>query len=57
MERWVGMEEMAEHLGISVVSLRRLVKEKKLPAHRMGKLWKFKVSEVDAEIKTKTKNP
>lgn len=50
-ERWLGIEEIAKHLGVSTVTIHRWVKAKKIPAYRVGKLWKFKASEVDAVFK------
>jgi len=45
-ERWLSVEEIAEHLGVSKDSIYNWIK-KGMPAHKIGKLWKFKVSEVD----------
>lgn len=49
-EPWLGTKEIAEHLGVTVVTVRKWISNRKIPCHRMGKLWKFKVSEVDAWI-------
>lgn len=46
-EPWYSVEEIAKHLGISKESVYRWIEAKKIPAHRIGKLWKFKPSEVD----------
>ena len=46
-ERWLSVEEIARHLGVSKESIYRWLERAKIPAHRVGKLWKFKVSEVD----------
>lgn len=52
-DNWIGIEEAAEYLGIKVVTLRtKLKKDKTLPGHRIGKLWKFKRSELDAWVKS-----
>jgi excisionase family DNA binding protein len=50
VEKWIGIKEIAEHLGISVVTIYRWVENGKIPCHRVGKLWKFKPSEVDAWV-------
>ena len=47
---WLGTKEIAEHFGITVVTVRKWITAKRIPCHRVGKLWKFKVSEVDAWI-------
>ena len=46
-EPWVSVEQIAEHLGVTRDSIYRWIDRKGLPAHRVGRLWKFKVSEVD----------
>lgn len=46
-ERWLSVEEIAAHLGISKETVYRWLERKKIPAHRIGKLWKFRSSEVD----------
>ena len=50
IEKWVGIKEIAEHLGISIVTIYRWVENGKIPCHKIGKLWKFKPSEVDAWV-------
>jgi excisionase family DNA binding protein len=50
-ERWFSVEEIAAHLGISKETIYRWLEKKKIPAHRVGRLWKFKASEVDLWIK------
>ena len=46
-EPWVSVENVAIHLGVAKDSVYRWIDSKRLPAHRIGKLWKFKLSEVD----------
>ena len=46
-EPWVSVEQIAEHLGVRRDSIYRWIDAKGLPAHRIGRMWKFKVSEVD----------
>jgi len=46
-EPWVSVEKIAEHLGVTRDSIYRWIDSKSLPAHRIGRLWKFKISEVD----------
>lgn len=50
-EPWVGVEEIATHLGVAKDSVYRWIEGKSLPAHRIGRLWKFKVSEVDEWVR------
>ena len=46
-ERWLSVEEIAQHLGVSKETIYRWLDREKIPSHRMGKLWKFRPSEVD----------
>lgn len=51
MDNYINIDEAADYLGIKPVTLRNWIKNKKdIPAHRVGKLWKFKRSELDAWI-------
>lgn len=47
IEPWISVERIAEHLGVTRDSIYRWIEAKGLPAHKIGRLWKFKVSEVD----------
>lgn len=49
-EPWVSGDEIARHLGVAKDTVYRWIETRGLPAHRMGRLWKFKVSEVDAWV-------
>ena len=49
-ERWLSVEEIASHLGVSKETIYRWLDRDKIPAHRLGKLWKFRTSEVDGWV-------
>ncbi|MGW3614523.1 helix-turn-helix domain-containing protein [Micromonospora sp. NPDC005163] len=49
-EPWVSVEEVANHLGVAKDTVYRWIESKSLPAHRVGRLWKFKLSQVDAWV-------
>ena len=50
-EGYIGLDEAAEYLNIKPVTLRKWIKQKdSLPAHQIGRLWKFKKSELDEWI-------
>jgi excisionase family DNA binding protein len=53
LERWASVEEICEHLGISRDTVYRWIAERGMPAHRIGRLWKFKLTEVDSWARTK----
>ncbi len=46
-EPWVSVDEVATHLGVAKDSVYRWIDAKRLPAHRVGRLWKFKLTEID----------
>ena len=41
-ENYIGIEDAALFLNIKPVTLRKWVKDKSVPAHKIGKQWKFK---------------
>ena len=51
-DNYISLDEAAEYIGIKTVTLRNWVRktESGIPAHKVGKLWKFKRSELDAWI-------
>lgn len=50
-ERWLSVDEIAEHLGVSRDTIYNWINGKSMPAHQIGRLWKFKVSEVDEWVR------
>ena len=50
-EPWVSVEDAAKHLSVAKDSIYRWIEHKALPAHKVGRLWKFKLSEVDAWVR------
>lgn len=46
-DRWRSVQEIAEYLGVSTDSVYRWVEHRGLPVHRVGRLLRFKCSEVD----------
>jgi len=43
----MSIKEAAEYLGISVFSLRKLAREKRLPAGKVGRQWRFRQADLD----------
>ena len=50
-ERWLSVEEIAVHVGVNPDTIYKWIDRKKMPAHKLGRLWKFLASEVDQWIK------
>ena len=51
-ENWISITEAATHLGVKVDTVRAWIKKTDIPAHKIGKLWKFKISELDEWVKS-----
>lgn len=49
-EKWSSLEEIAEHLGVSKDTIRNWIKKDVIPHRRIGKQYRFKISEVDAWV-------
>lgn len=50
-EPWASVDDVAKHLGVAKDSIYRWIESKALPAHKIGRLWKFKLTEVDAWVR------
>ncbi len=50
--RWVSVEEVAGHLGVVRDTVYRWTENRGLPAHKIGRLWKFQIQEVDDWVKS-----
>ena len=46
-DRWYSVDEIAEYLGVKQDTLYKWIERKRLPAHKVGRLWKFRKDEVD----------
>jgi len=49
-DRWLSVDEITRHLGVSSDTIYRWIARFGMPAHRMGRLWKFKKYQVDAWV-------
>ena len=48
VEKWVTLKEVQEHLGVGRETILQWI----MPAYKVGRLWKFKLSEVDEWIRS-----
>ncbi len=53
-EKWINIDEAAEYLGVKTATVRSWLRKENnyIPAHKIGKQWKFKVSELDKWVKS-----
>lgn len=52
-ENWISIEEASKYLGVKSGTIRDWIrKDKGIPAQKIGKQWKFKLSELDEWVKS-----
>lgn len=49
-DRWLSINEICKYLGVSNDTVYKWIDKHDMPAHRMGRLWKFKKEQVDAWV-------
>jgi len=49
-EQWKTLAEAAEHLQVAEETVHRWIRRKGLPAHRLGRVWRFRISETDVWV-------
>lgn len=52
VERWMSLEEISTHLGVSKDTIRIWIKKETIPFHKVGRQYKFRLSEVDAWVES-----
>jgi excisionase family DNA binding protein len=50
-DRWLSVDEIGVYLGVKRDTVYKWIGEKAMPAHKVGRLWKFKKDEVDEWVK------
>lgn len=50
-EPWLSADDIAEHLGVTKDTVYAWITDKRMPAHKVGRLWKFQTSEVDEWVR------
>ena len=50
-DRWLSVDEIGDYLGIKRDTVYKWISEKAMPAHKVGRLWKFKKDEVDTWVR------
>jgi len=46
-KRWLSVAEISEHLGVAQITIYRWLESHKIPAHRVGRQWRFQLEEID----------
>ncbi len=52
IEKWSTLKEVQEHLGVGRETILQWIAKRNMPAYKVGRLWKFKISEVDEWIRS-----
>lgn len=47
----MSIHEAAAYLGLSIFSIRRLAREKKIPSGKVGRQWRFRKEDLDEFLK------
>jgi len=50
-DRWLSVGEIAGYFGIKQDTVDKWIKRRELPAHKAGRLWRFRIAEVDNWIR------
>ena len=56
IERWYSMKEISEYLGITRDTALSWIEKRGMPGVKVGRTWKFKISEGDAWMRSGEKN-
>lgn len=52
IEPWKSMPDLLKYLDMSRESVLEAISKRGMPAHKVGRVWKFKFSEVDEWIRS-----
>lgn len=50
--KWLSVEEIAGYLGVSKDTIYEWISKRQMPAHRVGRFWKFKADDIDGWVRT-----
>lgn len=52
IEKWVTLKEVQSYLGVRRETVLQWIAKRNLPAYKVGRLWKFKLTEVDGWVRS-----
>jgi len=55
-DRWLSVAEIAVYLGIKPPTVYKWITRRKMPAHKVGRLWKFRRDEIDSWVRSGAKH-
>ena len=56
-DRWISVEEVAAYFGVKRDTIYKWINRRNMPAHKVGRLWKFRKEEVDEWVKSGSAKP
>jgi len=48
---WLSADEIAAHLGVTKDTVYAWIADRGMPAHKVGRLWKFQIDEIDEWVR------
>lgn len=51
-KRWMSVSEIAEYLGVAAITIYRWLEKGQIPAHKIGKQWRFNQDIVDSWVES-----
>ena len=54
LEEWKPMAAIEKYLSVSRETVLQYINKKGMPAHKLGRQWRFKISEVDEWLRSGT---
>lgn len=50
-EQWISVVQIAQHLNVKAFTIYKWLERKQMPAHKVGRLWRFKISEINEWVR------
>lgn len=50
--QWLTVEQIADHLQVSKETIYRWLDKKLIPAHKIGRQWRFQANEIDEWVRS-----
>jgi len=54
-DRWLSVDEIASYLGVKRDTIYKWIKRNDLPGHKVGRLWKFRKTQIDSWVTKRSK--
>ncbi len=52
VEKWSTLKDVQEYLGVGRETILQWISKRNMPANKVGRMWKFKLMEVDDWIRS-----